>query len=291
MSLHPETAATIAAQLGMETTRLERHPVGGGSIARSTLFQAGPKRAFVKTLPAEQAGLVNAERDGLGALDAAGAVRVPAILGHGETDGLAWLALESLELQARSAVADAALGHQLASLHRATGPAFGWHCANYIGRTPQSNRFDEDWCRFFRDQRLAPQIDLLRRRHPEACGDPDAALKSWERQAGGHRPATALLHGDLWSGNAAALAADEPVIFDPAVHYGDRECDLAMAALFGGFSEAFFRAYVSAWPLPDGWQKRRPWYQLYHVLNHANLFGGSYVGQVRQELDRLQGLG
>ncbi|TVS11478.1 MAG: fructosamine kinase family protein [Wenzhouxiangella sp.] len=287
MTLHANTARRIASQLGLETDRLNSRPVGGGSIAEAVELVAGSTRTFVKTVPAGKAGVLAAECDGLGALAAAGAVRVPAVLGHGEVHGLAWLALEYLDLKARGAVTDAALGHELANLHRASGPAFGWHSDNYIGLTPQANAFGEDWCRFFRDQRLASQLALLRRRHPEACADIDAVLRSWERRAGSHRPPASLLHGDLWSGNAAGLPDGQPVIYDPAVHYGDRECDLAMAAMFGGFSPAFFRAYDSAWPLPDGWQERRRWYQLYHLLNHANLFGGSYARQVKQELNRL----
>jgi len=281
-----QTAASIAEQLGLAADRVQTRAVGGGDIAEATLIHAGAQTVFVKTLGLEQAGLLAAEADGLAALAAAEVMRVPCVLGRGETDSLAWLALEALDLRARSSTADARLGRQLAELHRCVDQAYGWPRDNFIGRTPQPNAGSSDWSGFFRDHRLGYQLELLVRNHPDAIASAgvDRVLHRWERTLAGHQPAPSLLHGDLWSGNAAAIAEDEPVIFDPAVHYGDRECDLAMSALFGGFSEAFYRAYESAWPLPAGWQERRPWYQLYHLLNHAKLFGGGYVARVRREL-------
>lgn len=291
MALNLSTAAAICERLGLDSSQVQTRAVGGGDIAQASLIQAGGQTVFIKTLALEHAGLLAAEADGLAALRAAAAARVPQVLGCGEAENLAWLALEGLDLQSRSGQADACLGRQLADLHRRTGDRFGWQADNFIGLTPQPNTPTDDWAAFFGDRRLGYQMERLARNRPEALssGLIDRALRRWEQLAADHQPAVALLHGDLWSGNAAALADQEPVIFDPAVHYGDRECDLAMSALFGGFSTAFYRSYENAWPLPAGWEARRPWYQFYHLLNHANLFGGGYLSRARHELAALIG--
>ena len=289
MALSHQAAAAILKQLDLKPDGVKIRAVGGGDIAEATLLEAGGRHVFVKTLPLDQAGLLGAEADGLAALEQAGVIRVPRILGQGETVQLAWLALDALELRSRSSAADARLGRQLAELHRCTGDAYGWPSDNFIGRTPQPNAESSDWSAFFRDCRLGYQLECLTRRHPDAIPSAwvDRVLRRGEQALTDHQPPVSLLHGDLWSGNAQALANDEPVIFDPAVHYGDRECDLAMSAMFGGFSEAFYREYNTAWPLAEGWQERRPWYQLYHLLNHANLFAGGYLARVRHELSVL----
>jgi fructosamine-3-kinase len=146
--------------------------------------------------------------------------------------------------------------------------------------TPQQNSWCDDWAEFWRTRRMQPQLDLARRNgfDLEATFD-----------LGNHRPQPSLLHGDLWSGNAG-FTAQGPVVFDPAVYYGDREADLAMTELFGGFPRQFYQAYNDAWPLEEGYQRRKPLYNLYHLLNHLNLFGGGYLGQVSAAL-RLLGSG
>ena len=289
MALDRQTAAAIFDQLGLNPDDLDLRTVGGGDIAEATLMEAGGQAVFVKTLPPEQADLLAAEADGLAALEQAGAIRVPRVLGQGESERCAWLALEALDLRPRSRAADARLGRQLAELHRRTGDNHGWSRDNYIGLTPQPNGVSSDWSAFFAQRRLRFQMELLARRYPDSIAPAriEPVLKAWETAVAGHQPLASLLHGDLWSGNAAFLADGEPVIFDPAVHHGDRECDLAMTALFGGFSPDFYQAYDNAWPLPAGWQERRSWYQLYHLLNHANLFGGGYLARVRRELAAL----
>lgn len=291
MTLNTQMVAAIVEQLGLDPRGIRCSPIGGGDIARASRIDTGRQTLFVKSLPPEHAGLLSAEAAGLAALDAAAAVRVPRVLGRGETDGEAWLALEYLDLTARSAAVDARLGTQLAALHRHVDERYGWPEDNFIGLTPQPNARSGDWVGFFRDRRLGYQMERLAGRHGQALSPAliDRALRAWEHEADGHQPAAALLHGDLWSGNAAALADGQPVIFDPAVHHGDRECDLAMTELFGGFSQSFYRAYQAAWPLPEGWQRRRRWYRLYHLLNHANLFGGGYLDRVRRELAELGG--
>lgn len=246
---------------------------------------------FRKTVPLAERARLEAESDGLAALAATGSVRVPAIVGAGETAHEAWLELEYLELAPLDRAGGARLGEQLAALHRAHGAedAYGWPRDNFIGATPQSNQSHRTWAGFFAAERLRPQLALA-----SAHGMPrelrERGEKLAERVAAffvDYRPRPSLLHGDLWAGNAGQLPDGTPAIFDPAVHRGDREADLAMSELFGGFPESFYAAYRLAWPLDPGYETRKTLYNLYHVLNHYNLFGAGYLGQARRMIDRL----
>ena len=234
---------------------------------------------FVKTGSAARADAFAAEADGLQALRQAG-LRVPEVVSHGVDGDEAFIVLEYLELQSKGDFA--ALGRMLAAAHRHTGPRFGWHRDNYIGSTPQQNGWCDDWGEFWWQRRLRPQLDLARK------NGFDVDAKSSVRLLQGHRPQPSLLHGDLWHGNAG-FSAGEPVVFDPAVYYGDRESDLAMTELFGGFPREFYSAYNDILPLPREYETRKHLYNLYHLLNHLNLFGGGYLGQVQQTLRLLLG--
>ena len=289
MILDVEQAAAVARAIGLDEHGLHIDPVSGGDIAQASLLRAADAIVFLKTLPLDRAGLLSAEADGLQALAETGAVRTPRVIRRGMHDGFAWLALEYLQLESRNPRADARLGRQLADMHRSIGEAFGWHRNNYIGRTPQINTRGKEWSGFFAAHRLGAQFDRLRRNRPDQ-GWNDLKIEvisAWQAVSSTHRPEASLIHGDLWRGNAGTLGDDAPVIYDPAVHYADRECDLAMAHLFGGFDEAFFRAYEEAWPLPTGYQTRRLFYKLYHMLNHANLFGGPYIEASEQLCRRI----
>ncbi len=168
-------------------------------------------------------------------------------------------------------------------------PRFGWQRDNSIGATPQRNDWDDDWLRFFVERRLEVQLALAQ------AGGASARLIDRGRWLGervgalfsSYRPVPSLLHGDLWGGNWSTDVAGEPVVFDPAVYFGDREADIAMTRLFGGFGPAFYAAYQSAWPLDQAAGTRRTLYNLYHVLNHFNLFGGAYAAQAESMIDRL----
>ncbi|WP_376693964.1 fructosamine kinase family protein [Wenzhouxiangella sp. EGI_FJ10409] len=289
MPLELEHAAAVARALGLDEHGLHVEPLPGGDIADASLLRAADATVFLKTLPLAQAGLLSAEADGLEALRQTATVRVPRVIQRGMQDGFSWLALEYLDLDQRNAGADERLGRQLANLHRHTGDEFGWHRNNYIGRTPQTNTRIDDWTVFFAAHRLGAQFDRLRRTHPDEGWQAlkNEVIASWQKVSAQHQPEPSLVHGDLWRGNAAVLADGTPVIFDPAVHYGDRECDLAMAHLFGGFDDAFYQAYNEAWPLPEGFEVRRFFYKLYHMLNHANLFGGPYVEASEQLCRRI----
>lgn len=288
--------AWLEAQLGAPV--LSRTPVGGGCSHRAwRVACADGAFAFLKTNAAAALPRLQAEADGLAALAsfAPGSLRLPLVLGSGVVASQALLLLSWLELDAAASAGRwQQLGRALAQLHQnsiGAGPGagrFGWQHDNFIGSSPQRNGYRADWAAFFLEQRLQPQL-----RQAAASGlafrGVDALLERVADRLGSHRPAPVLVHGDLWSGNAGLLR-DPAVcgaIYDPAVYRGDREVDLAMARLFGGFPPAFFSGYEQEWPLPAGAAARWPIYDLYHLLNHANLFGGGYRQQVQHCIDGL----
>jgi fructosamine-3-kinase len=282
---------TFITRISRRVTPVERLDLVSAGVLQSTFVATfgGGARAFVKVGAPEQRPRLRAEARGLEALRDAGAARVPQVWLTGGEAQHYFLVLEYLELQPGDASAHARLGRELAALHRVTGAQFGFERDNFIGATPQANRCSDHWPAFFREQRLLPQLAL-------AAGRP--AARAWagrgELLAGalegfftGHRPPPSLLHGDLWSGNAGFLAGGIPVLYDPAVYYGDREADLAMTELFGGFAPDFYAAYRDAWPLEPGYAVRKDLYNLYHLINHFNLFGGAYGAQAASQIDRL----
>ena len=247
-------------------------------------------RYLVKT--ARHPTLLACEAEGLSALGATRTIRVPDVAGCGVAGDEAWLALEWLDLRPGPLARD--LGIALARLHRAAVPAeaaanrFGWRRDNWLGATPQSNAWAEDWRLFFRERRLAPQLALAATKgFASLAGDGERLLEALPNLLAGHAPRPSLLHGDLWAGNAAVLVSGEPVVFDPAVYVGDREADLAMTELFGGFGSDFRAGYEDTWPLDEGYALRRELYNVYHLLNHVNLFGEAYVARTRRTLSRL----
>lgn len=288
MATVPDWTGLTASLAASGIVVTAKRPVAGGDIAFAFRLdtEAGP--VFLKTLPAAEGGLFEAERDGLAALAATGTVRTPAVLACGATQHDAWLALEWLDLCGLSRRTEGELGRALARLHRTTGDAHGWHRDNFIGRTPQPNDRQTDWPAFFRDCRLGFQLDLaVNAGHGSGFADRGRALlAAVPAFFASYRPAASLLHGDLWAGNAAAFG-NVPVIFDPAAYFGDRETDIAMTRLFGGYGSAFHEAYAREFPLDAGYRRREPLYQLYHVLNHVNLFGSAYAGRAASLIDRL----
>lgn len=259
----------------------------GNALASAWTLEVGTTRLFVKIADARDIEALSAEAEGLQALADSGVIRVPQVVACGRVEGAAFLAMEWLAII--SGGRDAALGRALAALHAVTATRFGWHRDNTIGATTQSNTWDDDWARFFRDRRIAPQLALAATNGytGRLQRDGERLLVALPALLEGHRPAASLLHGDLWSGNAGRLVDGAPVIFDPSVHYGDREADLAMTELFGGFRSDFYAAYREAAPLPPGHALRRTLYNLYHVLNHLNLFGAAYRPQAESMIGEL----
>jgi fructosamine-3-kinase len=236
---------------------------------RNTFRKTGPESAFE---------MFEAEADGLSELREASEVRVPKVIDVGVMNGQAYIDLERLDLEPTNRDIEQRFGAQLARLHRHTKPQFGWFRNNTIGLTPQHNNLDNDWVSFFRKHRLGFQVDLAitnghGREITELAGRVAGRL---DDLFDGHEPVASLLHGDLWGGNWGAVNG-EPVMFDPAVYYGDRETVIAMTMVFGGFGKAFYEAYESDWPMAPGHDRRIKLYQLYHILNHLNLFGRSYL--------------
>jgi fructosamine-3-kinase len=219
----------------------------------------------------------------------AGAVRTPLVVAAGADEDRSWLILEWLDLVPLEARAAASLGEALAAQHRAPQEKFGWGRDNFIGSSPQPNAWSDDWLAFFRSHRLHAQLRYAaHNRLPSRMIDRgERVLADAEVLFRNYSPEKSLLHGDLWGGNASSLGDGTPVAFDPAVYVGDREADLAMTELFGGFPKEFTSAYRNAWPLDDGYPVRRQLYNLYHLLNHANLFGGGYVRQSEHAIEKL----
>jgi fructosamine-3-kinase len=281
--------AVLEAATGLKFTAVPASVGAGGGLASCQRWESDAGPVFVKVAPIGREAALEAEADALRELAAADAVRVPAVLGLGTSGGQAFLALEWIELGSARIRTEALLGEQLARLHRTTGARFGWHRDNTIGATPQRNDWTADWVEFFARQRLGFQIDLAERSSHGGRWLEQGRLLCDRLGAlfAGHSSLPSLLHGDLWGGNWAADASGAPVIFDPATYYGDREADLAMTHLFGGFGREFYAAYESAWPLDGGAGPRRDLYNLYHVLNHLNLFGGGYRGQTERMIERL----
>ena len=259
---------------------------GDGAAIGETLLADDGRRVFLKSAPAAQIDDLACEHDGLEALARPAALRVPAVLGFGEAGGRAFLLLEHLDIRPLDEAGGARMGEALARLHADTAARHGWHRDNLIGRGTQPNRETTDWCLFWREQRLGHQLAALRERGGDGrvLDMGEALMARLEERLAGHRPAPSLLHGDLWTGNLGQDEAGRPLVFDPAVYRGDRETDLAMTRLFGGVPGSLARVYEAAWPLPSGHEWRRELYNLYHLLNHAVLFGGGYQQMAARSL-------
>ncbi|HYA36971.1 MAG TPA: fructosamine kinase family protein [Candidatus Methylomirabilis sp.] len=278
----------ISEASGRPFTARARREVGGGCINNASVLQNGMQSYFVKLNDAGRVSMFEAEAEGLREIAATHSVRVPQPLCWGRTDGTAYLVVEYLELTGTDSRSLEQLGHQLACMHRATQDRFGWRLDNTIGSTPQINTPSSDWVEFWRRNRLGYQLELAAHRDFDLGRKAERLMAELGEFFHSYRPVPSLLHGDLWGGNVGSIA-HQPVVFDPAVYYGDREADLAMTELFGGFSTRFYQAYHEAWPLDAGYKIRKTLYNLYHVLNHFNLFGGGYGFQAERMIDSLLG--
>lgn len=288
-TLWSRIAADITQTTGEVFTARREQSVGGGCINAAHVLEDDDRRYFVKLNGAARLDMFAAEAQGLEEIVRANVIRAPTPVCCGTAGAQSYLVLEFIALGHGSQVSQEQLGQQLAGLHRVTRPHYGWTRDNTIGATPQHNTECDDWVEFWRTQRLGFQLQLAVDKgyggRLQAQGE--RLLEGLTTLLAGHTPTAALLHGDLWSGNYSVDARGAPVIFDPALYYGDRETDLAMTELFGGFSPRFYQAYNEAYPLPESYQLRKSLYNLYHVLNHLNLFGGGYLAQAEQLLGGL----
>lgn len=269
----------LEAQTGYSLHPHRLTPVSGGDINQAYHLQTDSVSWFIKLNQPQLLSMFTAEAAGLEELDTTKTVSVPKVIACNKTDHYAYLVLEYIALRAKNSQSERLFALQLASLHRQKQPFYGWHNDNTIGSTPQYNDCHENWVSFWQQQRLGTQLKLaaqqgyggkLQSSGEKLCADIGVLFSNYS-------PPPALLHGDLWSGNVAADQQNNPVMFDPACYYGDREADIAMTELFGGFGAEFYAVYQEQYPLDSGYSSRKTLYNLYHILNHLNLFGSSYL--------------
>jgi len=289
LSVRSAIEQSIAAASGDSFSIRHQQAISGGSINRAYRIESDTHSYFLKLNQADKLSMFEAEAAGLHELAAANAVRVPRPVCYGTAAGQSWLVTEYIEFGRGGRDSDELFGQQMAALHRQSSEQFGWLHDNTIGSTAQHNGAMQNWVDFYRERRLRVQFELA-----AGHGFRASLQRKGERLMqclpaffSGYAPTPSLLHGDLWGGNYAFDAVGQAVIFDPAVYYGDREADIAMTELFGGFEADFYAAYDQTWPLDDGYAVRKNLYNLYHILNHANLFGGAYAAQAENMIDRL----
>ncbi|HVL00544.1 MAG TPA: fructosamine kinase family protein [Dongiaceae bacterium] len=285
----------LAAEMGAAYGQARLEPSGTGCINSTWSAQArGVESLFIKLGAADALAMYEQEIAGLQTLRACTAIRVPhvhfsASITADDGSHSAVLVLEFIALSSPRPQHDATIGTALAQLHDIQGPAFGFEADNVIGRTPQINHWRQNWWEFWCQNRLQPQRRLAQLRGMRAglLEKLDHLIERIPQYFGDHQPQPSLLHGDLWSGNLAVDEQGRPVLYDPAVYFGDGETDLAMLRMFGGVRPAVFAAYHQQRPAQSGLEQRRPLYDFYHWLNHFNLFGVGYLGQVENTLDTL----
>lgn len=301
-----QISGQLHAATGVTLIETSVRSVGGGCISSAFAVDGavegdkGSSAYFIKINRAENLAMFEAEQQGLHELAKSDGLRIPAALHCDISGNDAYLVMEHVSLKA--AGDDESLGKGLAALHRIDSQEgqhgdlqqpsraqFGWHRDNTIGSIPQCNEWEDDWVQFWAEHRLGYQLRLAAEK-----GAGQAFIRRGEKLQAelsvfftDYQPVASLLHGDLWSGNYAFDENGRPVIFDPAVYFGDREADLAMTELFGGFSANFYAAYNNTWPLDTGYATRKTLYNLYHILNHFNLFGGGYLSQAQSMVDGL----
>ncbi len=280
-------ATAISAAIGRKFSISDFSATSGGCINTTCVIEDSRNKFFIKLNSARCLSMFEAEFQALLEMERSGTIRVPHPVCTGSFDAHCWLVMEHLTLQNRGN--QAKLGEQLAAMHKITRASFGWDRNNTIGSTPQTNTPSNNWQEFFRENRLRYQLNLAAGngysgRLQKAGAD---LLNCMADFFEGYNPAPSLLHGDLWSGNYAFIEEGTPVIYDPALYYGDRETDIAMTELFGGFTNEFRSAYEACWPLDDGFKTRRILYNCYHILNHLNLFGGGYARQAEDMIMSL----
>ena len=277
-----------------QTFKLNSHSaVSGGDINQALrldgilLENNEATSFFIKLNRKELLPMFEAEAAGLLEIAKSKTIRVPHVISIGGEGDHSFIILESLAFATTGP--HQLLAQQLAAMHKQSDENFGWSQQNTIGSTPQINMQSDKWIEFWREQRLGYQLNLAKQNGANASliVKGETLIKELDSFFVDYEPKASLLHGDLWSGNYGFVEGGEPVIFDPAIYYGDREADIAMTELFGGFSTEFYNEYNTLWPLDKGYQQRKKLYNLYHVLNHFNMFGGGYALQSENMIDSL----
>ena len=268
---------------------------GGGASVSASIDEATGKKYFIKSASVSGGGasMLRAEYLGVKEMSDTQTIKVPTPIAFGEHHGpgrdIAFCVFEYLEFCGGGSGYE--LGKQLATMHKQgiSSQGFGFHVDNTIGATPQPNLpWMDNWADFWDVHRLGHMLKLTY----NAGLDKETVdkLRVKTRELLSHNPQPSLIHGDLWGGNKGYAKVDGrvvPVIFDPATYYGDREADVAMTYLFGGFGSDFYEGYEEVWPLPEGHEKRKTVYNLYHILNHDVLFGGGYIRQAQGMITQI----
>jgi len=286
--IDPAVVAWLEENAGIALRPDAGRPVAGGCINEGRLAESvDGEPVFLKFNRPDGLPLFEAERSGLELIAESDAIRVPRPYATGVVEGRAVLAMEGLPLTSRGdAASERLMGERVAALHGTPSPEgrFGAAFDNFIGSTPQPNGWMDSWADFYADRRLGHQIRLAERRD-RRFPDGEAVVERVREHLSGLSIEPVLLHGDLWGGNAAFLDDGAPVLFDPACYFGDREADVAFTRMFGGFGPGFYEGYRSAFPEPE--PIRETIYNLYHLLNHFNLFGGTYGNQAESAMRRI----
>ena len=213
-------------------------------------------------------------------------IQVPQVICWGESEQSSFLVLEFISEGSSTALGQEKMGNLLAQMHLAPRDYFGWSQHNCIGATPQPNPYSKNWISFYKEYRLLHQFELAEKKGRFFDGKTHL-LNNIEAFFTNYTPLPSLLHGDLWGGNASYTLKGEPFIFDPASYYGDRETDIAFTYMFGGFDSSFYKGYEKTFPLEQGFKTRKTLYNLYHELNHFNLFGGGYANSAQSSINQL----
>jgi len=287
MSLWQKVESDVSRHLNQPFKIDQKQNIGGGSINNAYRISDGKNTFFVKTNREHLAFMFEAEDKGLKALYQTKSIKVPQPIAYGVSGHECYFIISWLNLSGQPK--GEVFGQKMAELHRFTSDSFGFAIDNSIGSTPQLNQWSDNWIDFWQKQRLGYQLQLANK---AGFGSRlyDMGLKLVEQTPcffEGYQPVASLLHGDLWGGNWAGDEIGQPVIFDPATYYGDREADLAMMELFGHPGRRFFDAYHESYPIDEGYAVRKTFYNLYHILNHANMFGSSYAMQAQNMMETL----
>lgn len=277
----------LSLVLGYSFTIKDKQTLDGGNISHVYLISDGIEQYVVKTNSRDFLVQYLAEEHSLSSLHHTHKITVPKVILTGQTKSHAFIVLQYLPTTPlRAEQTSYQLGQQLAELHQwGEQKQYGYDDDNFIGATPQPNTWTNKWHQFFAEQRIGWQLQLLKERGIELV-DIDQFVALIKQRLANHHPKPALLHGDLWQGNVGETETGA-VCYDPACYWGDRECDIAMTELFGGFPQSFYAGYQSIWPLHQHYEQRRPIYHLYHVMNHCYLFGGEYLVQAQALIDEI----
>ena len=276
----------ISEQLDKPVTYRSNRDIAGGCIHNAKALETSEGTFFIKTNRPGSISMFKAEAEGLNAIRATQTIRCPEVYLFDLIADHAVLVMEYIPMKSAGVQSMKHLGHQLAALHKVSGPAFGWRIDNNIGLTPQTNTEDKAWIPFYRKHRMEYQISLCERKGLRLPGKEDL-IGNLEPFFKDYTPAPSLLHGDLWGGNVGFDLEGNPVIFDPACYFGDHEADLAFTEMFGGFTSDFYNAYNESFPLHPGYSYRKRLYNLYHELNHFYLFEGGYGRQAQETVRYL----